>query len=83
MRPTDHTVVALVSGLAVLDLQHMAVASDADVVLVAAVQLLRALVPGQGDLWVVDLDLTLKHGVLVGEGALVGDVIHHSDRLQK
>ena len=83
MRPTDHPVVALVGRLALLDLEQVAVATDADVVLVTAVQFLRALVPGQGDLWVVDLDLALELRLLVGEDGLIGDVLHHSDGLQE
>lgn len=83
MRPTDHPVVALVGRLAPLDLEQVAVATDADVILVAGVQFLGALVPGQGDLWVVDLDLTLKYRLLVGKDGLIGDVLHHSDRLQE
>lgn len=83
VRPTDHPVVALVGRLAVLDLEQVAVAADADVVLVVGVQFLGALVPGQGDLWVVDLDLALKHRHLVGEDGLIGDVLHHGDGLQE
>lgn len=60
----------------------MAVTDDADVVLVAGVQFLGTLVPRQGDLWVVDFDLTLKHCVVVGEDRLIRDVLHHSDRLR-
>lgn len=83
MRPTDHPVVALVRRLAVLDLEQVAVTADADVVLIAGVQFLCALVPGQGDLWVVDLDLTLEHCFIVGEDGLIRDVLHHGDRLQE
>lgn len=71
MGSTHHPVVALISGLAVLDLQQVAVATDADVILSACVQFLSPLVPGQGDLWVVDLDLTLKHCLLVDEDGLI------------
>lgn len=81
VRPTDHSVVSLVGRLAFLDFQQVAVAADADVVLVAGVQFLGAFVPGQSDLWVVDLDLTLEHCLFVGEDGLIGDVLHHSDGL--
>lgn len=80
--PTDHPVVALVSRLAALDLQQVALSTDADVVLVAAFQLLGALVPGQGDLRVVDLHLALKHRLLVGGDGHIGDVLHHGDGLR-
>lgn len=83
VRPADHPVVALVGSLAPLDLEQVAFATDADVILVIGVQFLGALVPGQGDLWVVDLDLALKHCLLVGEDGLIGDVPHHGDRLQE
>lgn len=83
MWPTDHPVVALVGRLALLDLQQVAVATDADVVLVTSVQFLCAFVPGQGDLWVVDLDLALEHCLLVGEDGLIRDVLHHGDGLQE
>lgn len=79
---TDHTIVALVRRLAILDLEQVAVTTDANVVLVAGVQFLGALVPRQSDLWVVDLDLTLEHCVIVGEDGLIGDVLHHGHRLQ-
>jgi len=82
VRPTHHPVVALVGRLAPLDPEQVAVTADADVVLIAAVQLLRALVPGHRDLGVVDLDLALEQRVLVGEDGLVGDVLHYSDRLR-
>lgn len=82
MRPTDHPVVALVGHLTPLDLEQVAVAADADVVLVGGVQFLGALVPGQGNLWVVDLDLALKHRLLVGEDGLIRDVPHHGDGLR-
>lgn len=83
VRPTDHPVVALVRRLALLDLEQVAVATDADVILVVGVQFLGAFVPGQGDLWVVDLDLALKHCLLVGEDGLIGDVPHDGDGLQE
>lgn len=82
VRPTHHPVVALVGRLAPFDLEQVAVAADADVVFVVCVKLLRALVPGQRDLWVVDLDLAFKHRLFVGEDGLVGDVLHYGDRLQ-
>lgn len=82
MRTTHYPVVALVSRLAVIDLQKVTVATDTDVILVTAVQFLGALVPGQGDLRVVDGDLTLKHSLLVDEGGLVTNVFHDCHRLQ-
>lgn len=78
---THHPVVALVRQLTLLDSEQVAVAADADVIFVPGVQLLRSLVPGQRDLWVVDLDLALEHRVLIGEDRLVGDVLHYSDGL--
>ena len=81
VRPTDHPVVALVGRLAFLDFQQVAVTGDADVILVTGVQFLSALVPGQSDLWVVDLDFTLQHCVFVGFDGLITDILHHSDRL--
>lgn len=81
VRPTDHPVVALVGRLAFLDFQLVVVATDANVVLVTGVQFLGAFVPGQIDLWIVDLDLTLKYCFFFGEGSLVRDVLHHGDRL--
>lgn len=83
VRPADHPVVALVRRLALLDLEQVAVSTDADVVLLVGVQFLGAFVPGQGDFWVVDLDLALKHRLLVGEDGLIGDVLHHGDGLQE
>lgn len=83
MRPTDHSVVALVRRLALLDLEQVAVSADADVVLVTDVQFLGALVPGQADLLVIDLHLALKLCRFVGEDGLVGDVLHHGDGLQQ
>lgn len=82
MWSTDHSVVALVRQLALLDLEEVAITADADVILVAGVQFLCALVPGQGDLWVVDFDLALEQCLLVGEDGLIEDVLHHGDRLQ-
>ncbi len=82
VRTTHHAVVALIFDLAVLDLQIMTVAHAADVVLVAVVQFLGALVPGERDLWVVDSDLALKGGALVLSRCLVADVLHHRDRLR-
>lgn len=82
MRTTHHAVVALIFGLAGLDLQVMAVAHAADVVLVAVVKFLGAFVPGERDLRVVDLDLALKGGALVLGRCLVSDVLHHRDRLR-
>lgn len=79
---THHSVVALIVGLAVLDLQIMAVTHAADLVLVTVVQFLCALVPGQSDLWVVDSDLALKGGALVLSSRLVCDVFHNSDGLR-
>ena len=73
---TNHTVVALVLGLTLLDLQDVAVTNNADVILVITVKLLCCLVPGQGNLRVVDLDLTLKHRCLVFRSTLVFDVLH-------
>lgn len=83
VRPTDHPVVALVGRLAPLDLEQVAVTTDADVVLVVGVQFLGALVPRQGDLRVVDLDLALKHRIFVSEDGLIRDVAHHGDRLKE
>lgn len=79
---THHPVVPLVGRLTFFDLEQVAVANDADVVFVVCVQLLRALVPRQRDLWVVDLYLALKYCLFVGEDGLVGDVLHYGDRLQ-
>lgn len=81
MRTTHHAVVALIFDLAVLDLQIMAVAHAADVILVTVVQFLGALVPGQSDLWVVDPDAALEGGALVLSCRLVRDVLHDRDRL--
>lgn len=82
MRTTHHTVAALIFDLAVVDLQIMPVAHTADAVLVTVVQFLGALVPGQCDLWVVDLDLALEGGALVLSRRLISDVFQHSDGLR-
>lgn len=82
VRTTDHAVVALIFDLAVLDLQIMAVAHAADVILVAVLQFLGALVPGQSDLWVVDPDLALESGGLVLSHRLVSDILHYRNRLR-
>lgn len=82
VRTADHAVVALIFHLAVLDLQIMAVTHAADVILVAVVQFLCALVPGQSDLWVIDSDLTLERGGLVLCTDLVTDVLDHRNRLR-
>lgn len=74
---THHPVVALVGHLAPPDLEEVAVPTDADVVLVAAVEFLGALVPGQSDLWVVDGDLTLEFRLLAGKDGLVGNITQH------
>lgn len=81
VRTTDHTVVALIFDLALLNLQIMAVTHAADLILVTVVQFLCALVPAQSDLWVVYLDLTLEHGRLVLCNRLVTNVLHHRDGL--
>lgn len=83
MRPADHPVVALVRHLALLNLEQVSVTTNADVVFFSGLQFLGALVPGQGDLWEVDLDLALKDHLLAGEDGLVRDVPHHSDGLQE
>lgn len=74
---THHPVVALVGHLAPPDLEDVAVPTDADVVLVAAVKFLGALVPGQSDLWVVDGDLTLEFCLLASKDGLVGNITQH------
>lgn len=81
--PTDHPVVALVRRLALLDPEQVAITADADVVLITGVEFLRALVPGQRDLGVVDLDLALEHRLVISEDTLISDVLHHSHRLQQ
>lgn len=83
VRTAHHAVVALIFDLAILDFQIMAVPHAADVVLFAVVQFLGAFVPGERDLWVVDLNLALKSGALVLRDGLVSDVLHHRDRLSK
>lgn len=82
MRTTHHAVVALIFDQAVLDLQVMVVPNAADLILVTVVQFLCALVPGECDLWVIDLDLTLKGDALVLRGRLVADVLDHRDGLR-
>lgn len=82
VRTTHHAVVALIFDLAVLDLQIMTVTHAADVVVVAVVQFLGALVPGERDLRVVDPDLALEGGALVLTRRLVTDVLHHRDGLR-
>ena len=82
MRATHHAVVALVLITALLDSEVVAIPYHTNVILVTVVQLLGALVPGQGDLRVVDGDLALKQSLLVDEGRLVTNVFHHRHRLQ-
>lgn len=82
MRTTHHAVVSLIFDQAVLDLQVMVVPNAADLILVTVVQFLCALVPGESDLWVIDLDLTLKGDALVLWGCLVTDVLDHRDGLR-
>lgn len=77
VRTTHHTVVALIFGLAVLNLQTVAVAHGADGVLVTVVQFLGSFVPGECDLRVVDPDLALEGGALVLSCPLVTDVFQH------
>lgn len=77
MRTTHHAVVALVFVLAVLDLQRVAVAHAADLVLVTGVQFLGAFVPGETDLRVVDPDAALEGDALVLRRCLVADVLQH------
>lgn len=81
VRTTQNAVVALIFDLAVLDLQIMAVAHAADVIFFAVVQFLGTFVPGESNLWVVDLDLALKGGALVLSCFLVTDVLQHRYRL--
>lgn len=82
MWATYNTVVALVFGLTLLDLQNVTVTNNVDFVFFIVVKLLSSLVPGQGDLWKVDLDVTLKGGNLVGDCRLICYVLIHGDRLQ-
>lgn len=82
VRTTHHTVVALIFDLAALNLQTVAVAHTADLIFIAVFQFLCSLVPGQRDLWVVYLDLALKHCCLVLWGCLIRDVFQHRDRLR-
>ena len=74
MRATHHAVVALVLITALLDSEVVAIPYHTNVILVTVVQLLGALVPGQGDLRVVDGDLALKGGHLLLSSGLVTDV---------
>lgn len=83
MGSTNHTVVALVGGLAVVDEQTMALAHAADAVLVAGLQFLSALVPGDHDLGVVNSDLAFKCGSLVFSCGLVADVLQDGHRLEE
>lgn len=82
MRTTHHTVVALIFGLAVVDVQAVAVAHAADVVLFTVLQFLGSFVPGERDLRVVDPDLALKCGALVLSSGLVTDVLQDRDGLK-
>lgn len=82
MRTTHHTVVALIYGLAVVDVQAVAVAHAPDVVLFAVLQSLGSLIPGERDLRVVDPDLALKCGALVLSSSLVTDVLQDRDGLK-
>lgn len=77
VRTTHHAVVALIFGLALLNLQTVAVTHTADGVLVTVVQFLGSFVPGKRDLWVVDQDPALESGVLVLSCCLVTDVFQH------
>ena len=74
MRATHHAVVALVLITALLDSEVVVIPHHTNVILVTVVQLLGALVPGQGDLRVVDDDLALKGGHLLLSSSLVTDV---------
>ena len=82
MWPTYNPVIAAVTRLAVLDLQYVAITDNFDLVFIIRVKLLCALIPGQCDLWVVDLDLTFKHSLLVNDCCLISDVSHKSNRLK-
>lgn len=77
MRATHHAVVALVTGVTVVDLQEVQVADAGYLVLVALVQPLGSFVPGEGDLWVVDPNATPEGGALVLSRLLVSDVFQH------
>lgn len=63
-------------------MQTVAITIAAYVVLLTVLQFLGAFVPGDHDLWVVDLDLALKCGTLVFSCGLVTDVLQDRDRLQ-
>lgn len=82
MRATHHAVVALVPGGTVLDLQAVEVVHAGDLVLGTVVQFLGSFVPGEGDLWVVDLNSTLEGSALVLSRLLVSDVLQHRHRLK-
>lgn len=71
MRPAYDPVIALVTGLAVLDLHYVTVTNNFDLIFITIVKSLRALVPRQCDLWVVDFDLTLKHSLSVNNCCLI------------
>lgn len=77
VRTTHHTVVALVFVLAVPDLQRVEVAHAADLILVTGVKFLGALVPGEGDLRVVDPNAAPEGDRLVLCCRLVADVLQH------
>lgn len=82
MRATHHAVVALVAVVTVVDLQAVEVAHARYVVLVALVQPLASFVPGEGDLWVVDLNATPEGGAVLLSRLLVTDVLQHQHRLK-
>lgn len=82
MRATHHAVVSLVVGLTVVDLQAVEVAHAGHLVLVALLQPPASFVPGEGDLWVVDLDATPEGSALVFSCLLVSDVLQHRHRLK-
>lgn len=77
VRTTHHAEVALVTGVTVIDLQAVKVAHAGYLVLVALLQPLGSFVPGERDLWVVDLNATLEGGALVLSRLLVSDVLQH------
>lgn len=74
---THHAVVALITWITVVDLQTVEVAHAGYLILVAMVQSLGAFVPAEGDLWVVDLNLTPEGGTLVVGCLLVSNVLQH------
>lgn len=82
VRATHHAVAALVPDVTVLDLQAVEVAHAGDLVLVTVVQFLGSFVPGEGDLWIVDLNSTLEGSALVLSCLLVSDVLQHRHRLK-